>query len=108
MSQRYAIQLSEQEILYLKQLAAQPGFEPLLKLLQVESLDAQSDAMDCEELDDHKRSLALLKAQVTRIVVSNITKKLCAYRELLIPTQEEQPELARIIDNVWDTPERTN
>lgn len=102
---KYVVKLSEQEELNLRQLTVQPGFDALLKMLQGESLDAQTAAMDCTDLDDRKRSLALLQAQVTRNVVSNLTQKLCAYRELLVtPAPVGESEL---ISNIWDK-ERTN
>ncbi len=97
---RYIITLSEQEELSLKQLVTQPGFEPMMKLFQSISLDAQSKAMDCESKDVRERSQVLLEAQVTRDVVSNITHRLYAYREALLPDMPD--DVQRIIDdNLW-------
>jgi RNA polymerase-interacting CarD/CdnL/TRCF family regulator len=104
---RYIVKLSEQEELALRQLATQQGFEVIFKLLQGESLDAQTKAMECEDTDEKKRLLVLMEAQTTARIVSNLTRKLANYQNALQPTPEEHGHLD-IIENVWDTPERTN
>jgi hypothetical protein len=101
---RYVVKLSEQEELQLRQLALQPGFEVIFKLLQSESLDAQTAAMDCTEPDQRKRLMMLTDAQVTAKVVSKLTQKLAAYREVIQP-EADHGEL-EIIQNLWD--ERAN
>jgi len=104
---KYYIPLTEQEELSLRQLATQPGFEVLFKLLQMQSLDAQSEAMDCTEGDAKKRLLVLSDAQATVRVVSNIIKKLAAYQnQIQQQTISEIAEVA-IIQNIWND-ERTN
>ena len=103
---KYYIPLTEQEELSLRQLATQPGFEVLFKLLQTQSLDAQSEAMDCTEGDAKKRLLVLSDAQATVRVVSNITKKLVGYQNQIQQQTLSDLEEAGIIQNIWN--ERTN
>ena len=103
---KYYIPLTEQEELSLRQLATQPGFEVLFKLLQMQSLDAQSEAMDCTEGDAKKRLLVLSDAQATVRVVSNITKKLVGYQNQIQQQTLSDLEEAGIIQNIWN--ERTN
>jgi hypothetical protein len=99
---KYIVKLSEQEEMNLRQLALHPGFDPLLKLLQGESLAAQALAMECEDLDREKRLLALSDAQRTAKVVSNLTRKLVSYREILqVPAVGAEPDLA-VLENLWD------
>lgn len=103
---RYIVKLTEQEELNLRQLALQPGFEVIFKLLQGESLDAQTRAMECEDPEAKKRLMLLTDAQVTAKVVSNLTRRLASYQQPLAQaTPEEQ---AAIIENLWNSPERTN
>ena len=88
---RYEVKLTEQEELALRQLAMQPGFDALLKLLAGESLEAQMEAMGCLDPDDKKRLLKLTDAQATARIVSSLTQKLASYRT--IPAQKsEEPE----------------
>lgn len=89
---RYIVKLTEQEELNLRQLTTQPGFEPLLKLVQGESLAAQTEAMECKSLVAEERSHALMKAQVAVEVVSNLTKKLCSFQQIPMPPQDENAE----------------
>jgi hypothetical protein len=89
---RYIVKLTEQEELSLRQLAIQPGYEVIFKLLDGEALDAQSNAMECKSLIDQERSMALLKAQDVVEVVSNMKRKLDAYRLPALPVVEEQPD----------------
>ena len=103
---KYYIPLTEQEELSLRQLATQPGFEVLFKLLQMLSLDAQSEAMDCTEGDAKKRLLVLSDAQATVRVVSNLTKKLAGYKSQIQQPTLSDLEEAGIIQNIWN--ERTN
>lgn len=86
---RYIVKLTEQEELAIKQYVLQPGFDVLLKFLQGESLDAQTTAMECEG-NMEARALAQMQAQMTKNVVSNLTKKLSAYRQIQMPQAEEQ------------------
>jgi hypothetical protein len=104
---KYLVKLSEQEELSLRQLATQPGFDVIFKFLQGESLDAQSAAMDCEDLDERKRLVALSDAQRTAKVVSNLIRKLAAYREAIQAPIEEKPE-EELFERLWDAPERTH
>lgn len=83
---RYEVKLTEQEELNLQQLATHPGYPMLLKLLQMESLDAQAEAMQCTELNQEKRLLALTDAQRTVVVVRNITQRLERFRENSMPS----------------------
>jgi hypothetical protein len=103
---KYYIPLTEQEELSLRQLATQPGFEVLFKLLQMLSLDAQSEAMDCTEGDAKKRLLVLSDAQATVRVVSNLTKKLIGYQNQMQQQILSEVEEEAIINNIWN--ERTN
>ena len=104
---RYITKLTEQEEMSLKQLVAQPGFEPLIKLLQFESLLAQSRAMECTSADRNERLMALTDAQRTAEVVSNLTIKLYGYREQLLPQTEEEQD--PFITELWERKgERTN
>jgi RNA polymerase-interacting CarD/CdnL/TRCF family regulator len=86
---KYIVKLTEQEEMALRQLAIQPGFEVIFKLLQGESLDAQTAAMECADPDEKKRLLMLTDAQATAKVVSNLTRKLASYREIIQPSPEE-------------------
>jgi len=86
---KYIVKLTEQEEMNLRQVMAQPGSEVIFKLLQNESLDAQSAAMECTDPDANKRLLVLTDAQVTAKVVSNLTRKLAAYREMIQADIEE-------------------
>lgn len=88
---RYIIALTEQEEMSLRQLALTPGFDALLKLLQGESFDAQAKAMECEDPDQNKRLLLLSDAQCTKRVVSTLTQKLAAYRQIPAPDNTEEP-----------------
>jgi hypothetical protein len=85
---RYIVKLTEQEDLALRQIVAQPGFDVVFKFLQIESLDAQTTAMECLDPDKEKRLLLLTDAQRTAAICSNLTRKLAAYREALIPEAE--------------------
>ncbi len=69
-----------------------PGFDPLLKLLQGESLDAQSAAMECKSLKMEERAVAQMQAQVAVEVVGNLTRKLCSYREISMPAPEPEAD----------------
>ena len=86
---RYVVKLSEQEELNLRQLTAQPGFSVALKLIQGEAFEAQQKAMECEEVDPIKRSLALTEAQCTTRLANSLIAKLCAYAQLPPPSDEE-------------------
>jgi len=86
---KYIVKLTEHEELTIRQLALQPGFDVIFKFLQGESLDAQSVAMDCTDPDERKRLMLLTDAQSTARVVSNLTRKLAGYREILQPPTEE-------------------
>lgn len=85
---RYIVNLTEQEELNLRQLTTHPGFVPLLKLLQGESLDAQAEAMECRDADREKRLQLLTDAQATKRIVGSLTQKLSGYRESILPTAE--------------------
>jgi hypothetical protein len=98
---RYEVKLSEQEVLNLRQLMTQPGSDALMKLLQGESLDAQTYAMECTDPDEKKRLLLLTDAQATRRVVSNLTRKLFSYREMNLPAPTTEA-VAEVIDNIWE------
>jgi hypothetical protein len=102
---RYEVKLTEQEELALRQLATQPGFDALLKLLGGESFHAQQEAMECTEPDDKKRLLKLTDAQCTARIVSHLVQKLAAYREIPVPQSEAADELRSIMNVQW---ERTN
>jgi RNA polymerase-interacting CarD/CdnL/TRCF family regulator len=104
---RYIVKLTEQEELTLRQLAIQPGFEVIFKLLQGESLDAQTAAMECTDPDNKKRLLLLTDAQATAKIVSNLTRKLAAYREVIQEVTKEQDLADQLIGDAW-TRERTN
>ena len=86
---KYYLPLTEQEILKIRQLATQPGYEVIFKLLQMESLDAQGKAMDCTEGDAKQRLLILSDAQATVRIVSNLIKKLASYQNII---QQAEPE----------------
>lgn len=103
---KYIVKLTEQEEMNLRQLALQPGFEVIFKLLQGESLDAQTAAMECTDPEAKKRLMLLTDAQVTAKVVSNLTRRLAAYQQNLGQITEETS--AEIIENIWTIPERTN
>lgn len=103
---KYIVKLTEQEEMALRQLMLEPAADVLLKLLQGESFDAQTAAMECEDPDEKKRLRLLTDAQATARIVSSLTRKLCAYRESLQP-KEETGEL-EIIQNVWSTEGATN
>jgi hypothetical protein len=106
---RYIVKLTEQEELSLRQLATQPGFDVIFKFLQGESLDAQTAAMECTDPDQRKRLLILTDAQVTAKIVSKLTQKLAAYREIIQPpVPDEEQEYNEIVQNIWPAPERTN
>lgn len=102
---RYIVKLSEQEELSLRQIATQAGFEVIFKLLQGESLDAQTNAMECTDPDPAKRLLILSDAQCTARIVSNLTRKLAGYQNQLQAPDIPHGEL-EIFENVWDIPER--
>lgn len=104
---KYIVKLTEQEELSIRQLALQPGFEVIFKFLQGESLDAQTAAMECTDLDEKKRLMVLTDAQVTARVVSNLTRKLAAYRETLVSPPMEADKELELIANLWEQ-ERTN
>lgn len=96
------IPLSEQEELVLRQLAMQPGsLEIIFKLLQMTSLDAQADAIECTGSRE-ERLMKLTDAQATAKVVSKLMQKLAAYREvtLMVPAEEED-ELQQVMGDVW-------
>lgn len=98
----YIVKLSEQEELSLRQLTVQPGFDALLKLLQGESLSAQSEAMQCDGAKE-TRLLKLGDAQATVKVVSSLTKKLCSYRDAVMPAPESMPdELQEMLQTTWE------
>jgi hypothetical protein len=101
---QYIVKLTEQEELTFRQIAMQPGFEVIFKLLQAESLDAQAKAMDCEEPEAKKRLMLLTDAQATQRVVGRLTRKLAAYQA---PMQQEMkhPDV-ELIENIWNLPER--
>lgn len=105
---KYIVKLSEQEELNLRQLTLQPGFDSLLKLLQGESLDAQSAAMECKSLKMEERAMAQMQAQVAVEIIGNLTRKVCAYREALVAPQpvDSEDELG-LIANLWEK-ERAN
>lgn len=90
---RYEVKLTEQEELNLQQLTVHPGYPVLLKLLQMEKLDAVSEAMGCTELSIEKRALALTDAQRTDIVVGKITNRLERFRENTIPIKPTDPSI---------------
>jgi RNA polymerase-interacting CarD/CdnL/TRCF family regulator len=97
---KYIVKLTEQEEMNLRQLMIQPGAEVIFKLLQMESLDAQASAMNCVDPDEKRRLLLLTDAQRTAQVVSSLTRKLNAYREIV-----EGPAFAEadeIITNLWN------
>lgn len=96
---KYVVKLTEQEELSLRQLMRNPDADVLLKLLQGESFDAQTAAMECTDPDEKKRLLLLTDAQATARIVSSLTRKLCAYREVIQPTAETG-ELD-IIEDLW-------
>lgn len=101
---RYEVKLTEQEVLNLRQLISQPGAEVIFKLLQVESLDAQSKAMECSGSQE-QRLLALSDAQSTARIVSNLTRKLAAYgRQIEVATPEEIDPL----EFSWGTKKEAN
>lgn len=102
---RYEVKLSEQEEMALRQLATQAGFDALLKLLAGESFHAQMEAMECTDPDEKKRLTKLTDAQCTARVVSSLTRRLAAYREIPLPQPEPQDELRDILSVNW---ERTN
>lgn len=83
----YDLKLTEEEVMHLRQMVLQPGFEVLLKFLQLESLNAQGKALDYEEPDNSKRLILLDDARATKRVVKSLTHTLCNYRQL--PTQKE-------------------
>ena len=85
---KYIVKLTEQEELTLRQLAVQAGFEVLFKLLQGESLDAQTAAMECRGTQE-ERLLKLAHAQATAEVVGNLIRKLVSYQNVIEPTVEE-------------------
>ena len=97
---KYIVKLSEQEEMALRQLAMQPGFEVIFKLLQTESLDAQSNAMDCQG-NKEERLMALTDAQATVKVVSSLIRKLAAFREA-IEEVVETPNFDPLDFNVFD------
>lgn len=99
---RYIVKLTEQEELSLRQLAIQPGFEVIYKLLQGESLDAQTAVMECTEPDEKKRLLMLSDAQATAKVVSRLTQKLNLYRTPIQPPVEEITDSLLSEFNVFD------
>lgn len=103
---KYIVKLTEQEELNLRQLALQPGFEVIFKLLQGESLDAQTKAMECDDPEAKKRLMLLTDAQVTAKVVSSLIRRLAAYQQISTPVLEEQAQ--EIIENLWTPPERTH
>lgn len=84
---KYYVPLTQEEELNLKQLAAQPGFPALFKLLQIESLDAQAVAMECKG-NSEARLLALSDAQAMKDAVGKLTQRLASYRESLLPHPE--------------------
>lgn len=96
---RYIVKLTESEELAIRQLAIQPGFEVIFKLLQGESLDAQTAAMECTDPDQRKRLMILTDAQVTARVVSNLIRKLAAYQP---PLQVEPEKVPEIFENIWE------
>lgn len=98
---RYIVKLTEQEELNLRQLAIHPGFEVLLKLLQMESLDSQTAAIECTDPDRNKRLMMLGDAQATAKVVSNLTRKLSAYREQLEPAAQFDRAMD-IVEELWN------
>ena len=89
---RYEVKLTEQEELSLKQLVIQVGFDVVFKFLQIESLNAQTEALQCKSLVAEERSTALMKAQVTADVVSNLTQRLAGYRHLDVQTTTEDTD----------------
>jgi len=104
---KYYLPLTEQETLSLRQLANQPGYDVIFKLLQMESLDAQSAAMESTDKDAKQRLLILSDAQATVRIVSNLIKKLASYQSVI------QADVAHgdleIIENLWDSPtDRSN
>ena len=104
---KYIVKLTEQEELSIRQLALQPGFEVIFKFLQGESLDAQTAAMECSDADEKKRLLLLTDAQSTAKVVSNLIRKLAAYREVQMVQPTDTERELELITNLWDQ-ERTN
>ena len=86
---KYYVPLTEQETLSLRQLATQPGYDVIFKLLQMESLDAQSAAMECITANAKERLLILSDAQATARVVSSLIKKLASYQNVI---QQAEPE----------------
>lgn len=93
------IPLSEQEELSLKQLANQPGYPVIFKLLQQISLDAQAEAMDCKDADRNKRLMVLADAQATNDVVNRLIQKLARYQ--VLEQVQVMDEAAAIIANLW-------
>src|SRR5690348_12821439 len=104
---KYIVKLTEQEELNLRQLAIQPGFEVIFKLLQGESLDAQTKAMECDDPEAKKRLLLLSDAQSTARVVGNLIRRLAAYQNPIKAEAVPNPDMD-IIENLWPVPERTN
>ena len=98
---RYIVKLTEQEEMSLRQLATQPGFEVIFKLLQGEALDAQTEAMECSDPDPNQRLLKLTDAQATSRIVSNMTRRLAAYQVLPEVTQPTQDDALAFIANEW-------
>jgi hypothetical protein len=90
---KYYVPLTEQEKLSIRQLATQPGFEVIYKLLQMESLDAQAEAMECKSPKMEERAMAQMQAQVAKDIVSSLTNKLDSYRQSVLPAPEaEDPD----------------
>jgi len=100
---RYEEKLSEQEVLNLRQLMTQPGSDALLKLLGIESLNAQMRVMEFEEADEKKRLLLLSDAQATRRIVNSLTRKLFSYREMNMPAPTME-QVAEVVENLWEIP----
>ena len=88
---KYIVKLTEQEELSIKQMMLTPGADVLLRLLQIESLDAQAEAMECNGTGE-QMLLALAHAKATKKVTSNLTKKLWAYRESMSPVIPQEAE----------------
>lgn len=84
---KYFLPLTEQETLNLRQLALQPGFDVVLKFLQHESFEALEELQECKG-NKEQRLLALTDYQSTVKIVSKLTKKLAAYREIALPTPD--------------------
>ena len=95
---RYEVKLTDQEELELRQMLMGPGFPVLLKFLQIKSLNAQADAMECKGNKD-QRLLVLLDAQAMAKISNELTRELAQFRR--VPGIEISDEESEIISNLW-------